>query len=134
MSAYNLPAGLTLGAAQDPEIHSLVIRGAEGAGSIPFTIKVKVPEGLKWWYYGLYYASLAASVLLSISIILLIFTDVKLLQPYSVAGVYALFAAMITTRGWLLHDAHVFNKLLIIYTIISFTMLFEAIVYTVLKG
>ena len=119
---------------QDPEIHSLVIRGNEGAGSIPFSIKVKVPEGLKWWYYGLYYASLAASVLLSISIILLIFTDVKLLQPYSVAGVYALFAAMITTRGWLMHDAHVFNKLSIIYTIISFTMLFEAIVYTVLKG
>ena len=32
---------------QDPEIHSLVIRGNEGAGSIPFNIKVKVPEGLK---------------------------------------------------------------------------------------
>lgn len=119
---------------QDPEIHSLVIRGDEGASSIPFTIKVKVPEGLKWWYYGLYYASLLATVLLSISIILLIFTDVKLLQPYSVAGVYTLFAAMITTRGWLMHDAHVFNKLSILYTILSFTMLFEAILYTVLKG
>ncbi len=119
---------------QDPEIHSLVIRGDEGAGSMPFTIKVKVPEGLKWWYYGLYYASLIATAFLSISIILLIFTNVKLLQPYSVAGVYALFAAMITTRGWLMHDAHVFNKLSILYTILSFTMLFEAIVYTVLKG
>lgn len=119
---------------QDPEIHSLVIRGDEGADRIPFTIKVKVPEGLKWWYYGLYYASLVASVFLSISIILLILADVKLLQPYSVAGVYALFAAMITTRGWLMHDAHVFNKLSILYTILSFTMLFEAIVYTVLKG
>ena len=119
---------------QDPEIHSLVIRGDEGADNIPFTIMVKVPEGLKWWYYGLYYASLIATVLLSISIILLILTDVKLLQPYSVAGVYALFAAMITTRGWLMHDAHVFNKLSILYTVISFTMLFEAIVYTVLKG
>ena len=72
---------------------------------------VKVPEGLKWWYYGLYYASLIATVLLSISIILLIHIDVKLLQPYSVAGVYALFAAVITTRGWLMHDAYVFNKL-----------------------
>ena len=119
---------------QDPEIHSLVIRGDEGADNIPFTIMVKVPEGLKWWYYGLYYASLIATVLLSISIILLILIDVKLLQPYSVAGVYALFAAMITTRGWLMHDAHVFNKLSILYTILSFTMLFEAIVYTVLKG
>lgn len=119
---------------QDPEIHSLVIRGDEGADNIPFTIMVKVPEGLKWWYYGLYYASLIATVLLSISIILLILIDVKLLQPYSVAGVYALFAAMITTRGWLMHDAHVFNKLSILYTVISFTMLFEAIVYTVLKG
>lgn len=119
---------------QDPEIHSLVIRGDEGADNIPFTIMVKVPEGLKWWYYGLYYASLITTVLLSISIILLILTDVKLLQPYSVAGVYALFAAMITTRGWLMHDAYVFNKLSIFYTILSFTMLFEAIVYTVLKG
>lgn len=119
---------------QDPEIHSLVIRGNEGAGSIPFNIKVKVPEGLKWWYYGLYYATMVVSVFLAVSIILLIFTDLKLLQPYSVAGVYALFAAMITTRGWLMHDAHVFNKLSILYTIISFTMLFEAIVYTVLKG
>ena len=118
---------------QDPEIHSLVIRGGEGADNIPFTIKVKVPKGLKWWYYGLYYMSLAATVFMAISIILLVSKEIKLLQPYSVAGVYALFAAMITTRGWLMHDAHVFNKLSILYTILSFTMLFEAIVYTILK-
>ena len=119
---------------QDPEIHSLVIRGNEGAGSIPFNIKVKVPEGLKWWYYGLYYAAWVASVFLALSIILLVVTDVKLLQPYSVAGVYALFAAMITTRGWLMHDAHVFNELSKIYTLLSFVMLAEAIVYTVGRG
>jgi len=119
---------------QDPEIHSLVIRGGEGAGSIPFNIKVKVPEGLKWWYYGLYYAAWVATVFLALSIILLVVTDVKLLQPYSVAGVYALFAAMITTRGWLMHDAHVFNELSKIYTLLSFVMLAEAIVYTVGRG
>ena len=119
---------------QDPEIHSLVIRGGEGAGSIPFDIKVKVPEGLKWWYYGLYYAAWVATVLLLISLGLLLVTDVKLLQPYSVAGVYALFAAMITTRGWLMHDAHVFNELSKIYTVLSFVMLAEAIVYTVGRG
>lgn len=117
---------------QDPEIHSLVIRGGEGAGSIPFNIKVNVPEGLKWWYYGLYYAAWVATVFLLISIGLLLVTDVKLFQPYSVAGVYALFAAMITTRGWLMHDAHVFNRLSIIYTVLSFTMLAEALVYTIL--
>ena len=117
---------------QDPEIHSLVIRGNEGAGSIPFNIKVIVPEGLKWWYYGLYYAAWVATVVLALSIILLVVADVKLLQPYSVAGVYALFAAMITTRGWLMHDAHVFNRLSIIYTVLSFTMLAEALVYTIL--
>lgn len=119
---------------QDPEIHSLVIRGNEGAGSIPFNIKVKVPEGLKWWYYGLYYAAWVATVLLLISIGLLLVTGYPLLQSYSIAGVYALFAAMITTRGWLMHDAHVFNELSKIYTILSFTMLFEAIVYTVVRG
>ena len=95
---------------------------------------MKVPEGLKWWYYGLYYAAWVATVLLLISLGLLLVTDVKLLQPYSVAGVYALFAAMITTRGWLMHDAHVFNELSKIYTILSFTMLFEAIMYTVVRG
>lgn len=119
---------------QDPEIHSLVIRGNEGAGSIPFNIKVKVPEGLKWWYYGLYYAVWVATIFLALSIILLVVADVKLLQPYSVAGVYALFAAMITTRGWLMHDAHVFNELSKIYTVLSFVMLAEAIVYTVGRG
>lgn len=119
---------------QDPEIHSLVIRGNEGAGSVPFNIKVKVPEGLKWWYYGLYLASWVASVFLALSLVLLIVADVKLLQPYSVAGVYALFAAMITTRGWLMHDAHVFNELSKIYTVLSFVMLAEAIVYTVVRG
>ena len=119
---------------QDPEIHSLVIRGNEGAGSIPFNIKVKVPEGLKWWYYGLYYAAWVATVILLVSLGLLLVTDVKLLQPYSVAGVYALFAAMITTRGWLMHDAHVFNELSKIYTVLSFVMLAEAIVYTVGRG
>ena len=119
---------------QDPEIHSLVIRGNEGAGSVPFNIKVKVPEGLKWWYYGLYYAAWVASVVLLISIGLLLVTGYPLLQSYSIAGVYALFAAMITTRGWLMHDAHVFNELSKIYTVLSFVMLAEAIVYTVVRG
>lgn len=119
---------------QDPEIHSLVIRGNEGAGSVPFNIKVKVPEGLKWWYYGLYYAAWGASMLLFISIGLLLVTGYPLLQSYSIAGVYALFAAMITTRGWLMHDAHVFNELSKIYTVLSFVMLAEAIVYTVGRG
>lgn len=119
---------------QDPEIHSLVIRGGEGAGSMPFNIKVKVPEGLKWWYYGLYYAAWVATVVLLISIGLLLVTGYPLLQSYSIAGVYALFAAMITTRGWLMHDAHVFNELSKIYTVLSFVMLAEAIVYTVGRG
>ena len=119
---------------QDLEIHSLVIRGNEGAGSVPFNIKVKVPEGLKWWYYGLYYAAWVASVVLLISIGLLLVTGYPLLQSYSIAGVYALFAAMITTRGWLMHDAHVFNELSKIYTVLSFVMLAEAIVYTVGRG
>ena len=119
---------------QDPEIHSLVIRGNEGAGSIPFNLKVKVPEGLKWWYYGLYLASWVVSVFLLISIGLLLVTGYPLLQSYSIAGVYALFAAMITTRGWLMHDAHVFNELSKIYTVLSFVMLAETIVYTVVRG
>ena len=106
----------------------------QGESSIPFNIKVKVPEGLMWWYYGLYLASWVVSVFLLISIGLLLVTDVKLLQPYSVAGVYALFAAMITTRGWLMHNAHVFNELSKIYTVLSFVMLAEAIVYTVGRG
>lgn len=117
---------------QDPEIHSLVIRGGEGVNKVTFNIDVIVPLGLKFWYYALYYASLAASLLLLVSIGLLLVSEEALLQPYSVAGVYALFAGMITTRGWLMHDAHVFNRLSIIYTVLSFTMLAEALVYTIL--
>lgn len=111
-----------------------MLRGNEGAGSISFNIKVKVPEGLKWWYYGLYLASWVATVFLALSIGLILVTGYPLSQSYSIAGVYALFAAMITTRGWLMYDAHVFNELSKIYSVLSFVMLAEAIVYTVGRG
>jgi hypothetical protein len=118
---------------QDPEIHSLVIRGGEGVDKVTFNIDVKVPLGLKCWYYTLYYASLLASLFLFVSIGLLLLTRYPLLKSYSIAGIYALFAGLITTRGWLMHDAHVFNKLSVLYTVLSFVMLVEAFLYTILS-
>ena len=104
-------------ASQDPEISSLVIKGISERQNVPFSIDVIVPDGLKYWYVGIYYVSFVTIVLKVIFIFI---------GENSCNGIFPLIAALITTRGWLMNESHSFNFLSKAYTCFVVVLMIEA--------
>ncbi|WP_196033514.1 hypothetical protein [Phocaeicola massiliensis] len=120
-------------ASQDLEIQSMVIKGKKQRQNINFSIDVTVPDGLKWWYNAIYAISIIA-ILFALSLIgiHLVHTEpitwVELLIKNAGKGWFAIVAALITTRGWLMHETHAFNRLSKNFTVFVAILLIEAFV------
>ena len=117
---------------QDFEVQSMVIKGEKDRQIVRFNIDVKVPAGLKWWYTAIYWISIVA-ILFALLLIILHFVVGgcktnwwNVLIYNAVKGWYAIIAALITTRGWMMHESHAFNFLSKSYTVFVIILLIEA--------
>lgn len=119
---------------QDFEAQSMVIKGSKERQIVRFNIDVKVPVGLKWWYVSVYWISIIAIIFALFLIAMHLWVDVSndcwwnVLIKNAGKGWYAIVAALITTRGWMMHESHVYNFLSKIYTIFVILLLVEAFV------
>ena len=124
--------GIEKQSVQDFEVQSMVIIGGKDRQIVRFNIDVKVPAGLKWWYTAIYWISIMA-ILFALLLIILHFVGGNcnsnwwnVLIKNAGKGWYAIIAAMITTRGWMMHESHAFNFLSKSYTVFVIILLIEA--------
>lgn len=121
-------------ASQDFEVQSIVIKGSKGRQIVKFNIDVKVPNGLKWWYLAIYWMSITTIFFASLLIIVHWGKGPDINCWWTVMirnagkGLYAIVAALITTRGWMMHENHAFNFLSKSYTVFTILLLLEAFV------
>lgn len=119
---------------QDFEVQSMVIKGSKERQIVKFKINVKVPVGLKWWYIAVYWISILAIIFALFLIVMYWKVDDYTNCWWNVVirnagkGCYAIVAALITTRGWMMHENHVFNFLSKCYTAFAILLLVEAFV------
>lgn len=119
---------------QDFEVQSMVIKGSKDRQIVRFDIDVKVPIGLKWWYVAIYWISIIAILFALLLIIAHYCGDAcencwwNILIKNAGKGWYAIIAALITTRGWMMHESHAFNFLSKSYTVFVILLLIEAFV------
>lgn len=121
-------------ASQDFEVQSIVIKGSKERQIVKFNIDVKVPNGLKWWYLAIYWMSIAV-ILFALLLIIAHWRKVPDINCWWTVmirnagkGLYAIVAALITTRGWMMHENHAFNFLSKCYTVFTILLLLEAFV------
>ena len=121
-------------ASQDFEVQSIVIKGSKERQIVKFNIDVKVPNGLKWWYLAIYWMSITA-IFFALLLIIVHWgkaTDINCWWTVMIRnagnGCYAIVAALITTRGWMMHENHAFNFLSKSYTVFAILLLLEAFV------
>lgn len=124
--------GIEKQSVQDFEVQSMVIIGGKDRQIVRFNIDVKVPAGLKWWYTAIYWISIMA-ILFALLLIILHFVGGNcnsnwwnVLIKNAGKGWYAIIAALITTRGWMMHESHAFNFLSKSYTVFVIILLIEA--------
>ena len=124
--------GIEKQSVQDFEVQSMVIIGEKDRQIVRFNIDVKVPAGLKWWYTAIYWISIMA-ILFALLLIILHFVGGNcnsnwwnVLIKNAGKGWYAIIAALITTRGWMMHESHAFNFLSKSYTMFVIILLIEA--------
>lgn len=126
--------GIEKQSVQDFEVQSMVIKGVKDRQIVRFNIDVKVPAGLKWWYTVIYWISIIAIVFALFLIAMHLWIDVSNDSWWNIMirnagkGWYAIVAALITTRGWMMHESHAFNFLSKSYTIFVILLLVEAFV------
>lgn len=119
---------------QDFEVQSMVIKGSKDRQIVRFDIDVKVPIGLKWWYVAIYWISIIAILFALLLIIAHCLGDAcencwwNVFIKNAGKGWYAIIAALITTRGWMMHESHAFNFLSKSYTVFVILLLIEAFV------
>ena len=125
--------GIEKQSVQDFEVQSMVIIGEKERQIVRFNIDVKVPAGLKWWYTAIYWISIMA-ILFALLLIILHFVGGNcnsnwwnVLIKNAGKGWYAIIAALITTRGWMMHESHAFNFLSKSYTVFVIILLTEAV-------
>ena len=118
---------------QDLEIQSMVIKGKKQRQNIHFSITVTVPSGLKCWYYSIYIFSILA-ILFALVLIFVhcFYTEpilwIEQLIKNAGKGWFAIVAALITTRGRLMHESHAYNRLSKCFTAFVVLLLMEAFV------
>lgn len=112
----------------DEEITSLVLKPNGETLSIVFDILVNVPPALKWWYNGLLYLSYTLCLICFIALLTSLFSTL----PAEVINtlhncVYAVVAALIATRGWLMSEEQVMKIISKCYTVLVCLLLAMAI-------
>ena len=116
----------------DEEITSLVLKPNGETLSIVFDILVNVPPALKWWYNGLLYLSYTLCLICFIALLTSLFSTL----PAEVINtlhncVYAVVAALIATRGWLMSEEQVMKIISKCYTVLVCLLLAMAIVISI---
>ena len=113
----------------DDEITSLVLKPHGERLSVDFTISVNVPDALKVWYNGMFWMSFAL-VLIGVVLIItqLLKVDVKHVVETFNNSAFAIVAAIIATRGWLMSEEQVMKRMSNWYT--AFVALLIGIIVT----
>lgn len=103
----------------DDEIQSLVLTPKGEKLSIDFTISIDVPKALKRWYNGMLYLAYLGVLcgLILVGNVLLGSVQDKIIETFNNCS-YAIIAALIATRGWLMSEEQVMKKISNLYTFI----------------
>lgn len=118
----------------DPEICSYVIKSNGQMLNYDFDIFIKAPKSLSVWFLSLYYSTILAILIITLSLIdkYNIFSKSELLHPLcfihdSIKSIdegilvnlgFALIAGIIATRGWLIVEENILKKISIRYTVL----------------
>jgi len=118
---------------KDREVGSYVFRGEEERQESLIRINVQVPTSMKIWYHTMLW--LAIVVIVALPMMLWLYSSpclckcwdeqVKYFLQQIPKGVYALIAAILATRGWLMHEEYVLGRLSLWYTILIVLLLCE---------
>lgn len=115
----------------DSEIYTGVWRSAEERTPVQFSMNIKVPSSLNVWYKGIYYLSAFVALFIGVLFFLNLWDNEVAWANRVIGnipkGIYALVAALITTRGWLMREEYVLGKLSKYYTFITFVLIVEAV-------
>lgn len=115
----------------DNEIYTGVWNCSGERESLGFEFDIKVPKSLNLWYMGIYYISLLVVLFVGFLLVSNLFGLRELWMNRVIngipKGIYALVAALITTRGWLMREEYVLGKLSKAFTILTFALILEAI-------
>lgn len=115
----------------DDEITSLVLTPMGEKLSVDFMISINVPNALKVWYNVMLYMS-CIGVLWGLGLLILgqyDFISDKMIETFSNCS-YAIMAAIIATRGWLMSEEQVMKKISNCYTAIIGILIVLVIVLT----
>ena len=133
---YDLePDQVEISPSNDDEITSLVLKPNGNSISANFTISINVPTALKNWYNAMLY----------LAFILMLVCVGSLFYMYSnslskdVLGtinncVYAVIAALIATRGWLMSEEQVMKRISNWYTFFIFVLLGLVLLLSILSN
>lgn len=116
---------------QTKDVQSAVIIPNGRQKNRTFKISVSVPSALKTWYLGVYWLSVIFTVIALFTIISVAVgfwpgTNLAYTQNLPKC-LYALVAAIIATRGWMINDEYVYQKLSIAYTVNVILLLISAL-------
>lgn len=103
----------------DDEITSLVLTPKGENLSIDFKISIDVPNALKIWYNVMLYLACIEVLCGAILFFFIIHTSIseKTIETFNNCS-YAIIAALIATRGWLMSEEQVMKKISNLYTYI----------------
>lgn len=119
-ASHNAKAGLyEASPSNDDEITSLVLTPKGEKLSVDFTISINVPNALKVWYIAMLYLAFAGVICGWILLIYGMCTSIpeKMIETFNNCS-FAIIAALIATRGWLMSEEQVMKKISNWYTII----------------
>lgn len=121
---------------KDKEVSSFVFRGMEEQKEHHIKISVLVPTSMKIWYHSMLW--LAIIILIILPLMLWLYYSscscyccqkrIQYFLQQIPKGVYALIAAILATRGWLMHEEYVLGRLSKWYTIFIILLLIEVCV------
>lgn len=109
----------------DDEIKSLVLTPKGENLSVNFKISINVPNALKRWYNTMLYLAcfgVLGGIVLACSILLVPISE-NIIEAFNNCS-YALIAALIATRGWLMSEEQVMKKISNLYTYIICILIF----------
>lgn len=108
----------------DDEITSLVLKPHGERLSVDFTISVNVPDALKVWYNGMFWMAIALIIIGTVLVCAQFYkVDVKNVIDTFNNSAYAIIAAIIATRGWLISEEQVMKKMSNCYTAFVATLI-----------
>lgn len=125
-TSHNATEGnIEVSPSNDHEITSLVLTPRGEKISVDFVISVDVPDALKIWYNSMFYLA-CIGVVFGIALHFFIGyspNSCKVIEPFNNCA-FAIIAALIATRGWLMAEEQVMKKMSNWYTFIICILLF----------